>query len=177
MNFDYLLRRLAGALRKMLIRISYDVEFGPNVYVSGGAHIRTFDGGRIRIGGNCDIHAGTLIEARRGLLTIGSNAVINRGSNIVSSERIEIGDDALIAEGVLIRDSNHSRASKPYRLAGMIAQPVHIGANVWIGSKASILAGVSLPDDTVVGAGAVVTRSPAVAGLLLGVPARIATER
>ncbi|WP_420137948.1 acyltransferase [Sphingomonas sp.] len=173
MNFDYLLRRLTGRLRKVLIRISYDVQFGDRVYVSAGAHIRTFDGGRVVIGAGCDIHAGSLIEARGGVVTIGPRSIVNRQATIVAGERIEIGPDALIAEGVTIRDRHHARHTKPYNLAGMVGAPVTIGVNVWIGAKASILAGVRLPDDIVVGAGAVVTKSPPQTGILLGVPARL----
>lgn len=172
MNLDGLLRRGLGTLRKLLIRASYDVRMGSRVYVSAGAHIRTFDGGRVIIGSNCDIHDGVLIEAHRGIVRIGDGAVINRGTTIVAGQEIAIGNDALIAEGVTIRDQQHGRSSRPYRLAGMINAPVSIGANVWIGAKATVLAGVTLPDDSVVGAGAVVTRSPDRAGLLLGIPAR-----
>lgn len=177
MNVEGILNRLASALRKALVKISYrDVVLGPNVFLEAGARIRTFDGGRVEIGENCDIHAGALIEARRGVVVIGSGAVINRWSSIVAGDRIEIGKDALIAESVVIRDQNHSRATKPYSRAGMVGAPIAIGPNVWIGAKATVLAGVTLPADTVVGAGAVVTRSPPSAGLLVGVPARLKTQ-
>lgn len=174
MNVDYALRRFASWLRVLLVRMSgYDVRIGRGVVIEGGVHLRTFDSGRIIIGSDTAIYSGTLIDARRGMIVIGERALVNRGCVITAGDSIRIGDDALIAERVTIRDGNHRTDAKPYNRAGMAQDPVVIGDNVWIGANATILPGVSLPADTIVGAGAVVSRSPPCAGLLLGVPARL----
>ena len=61
----------------------------------------------------------------------------------------------------------------PADRASMIAHPITVGKNVWIGSHATILSGVTIGDNSVVAAGAVVTKSVPANTVVAGVPARI----
>lgn len=54
----------------------------------------------------------------------------------------------------------------------MVASPIEVGANVWIGANAVVLRGVSIGDSVIVGAGAVVTRDVPSEHIALGIPAR-----
>lgn len=54
--------------------------------------------------------------------------------------------------------------------------PIHIGQNVWIGSNAAILPGVSIGDNTVIGAGSVVTRDIPTNVVAVGNPCRVLRE-
>ena len=55
----------------------------------------------------------------------------------------------------------------------MVPAPIHIGKNVWIGANATILAGVTIGDDTVIAAGAVVTKDVPGNTVAGGVPAKV----
>ena len=92
------------------------------------------------------------------------------GVYIQAANGVEIGDDTLIAPGVKIVSSNH-------RVGDLIAhdacEPIRIGKRCWLGANAIILPGVQLGDDTVVAAGAVVTKSFPSGCVLAGVPALV----
>jgi galactoside O-acetyltransferase len=72
-----------------------------------------------------------------------------------------IGNGTMIAAGVVISGVNHGMdpSAGPYRDQPTQALPVEIGSNVWIGMNSIILPGVTVGDNTIVGAGSVVTRS------------------
>jgi acetyltransferase-like isoleucine patch superfamily enzyme len=94
---------------------------------------------------------------------------LSGGCYIQGNNGIEIGDSTIFAPGVKIISANHD----PSDLAKHISEaPVRIGKNCWIGANAIILPGVDLGDGSIVGAGAVVTRSFPTGSLLVGVPAR-----
>lgn len=71
---------------------------------------------------------------------------------------IEIGDYTIFAPGVKIISANH-KFNYNKRSEHIISRPIRIGRNRWIGTNAIILPGVELGDNTIVGAGAVVTKS------------------
>ncbi len=82
---------------------------------------------------------------------------------------VHIGDDTIFAPGVKIISANHAFAdfnSWPKK------DPVIIGRHCWLGANAVILPGVTLGDNVIVGAGAVVTKSVPSNTIVAGVPAR-----
>ena len=128
----------------------------------------------LRLGRNlylyCDLHLETQAG---GAIDIGDDVVISRGVHIVAFSGVRIGAGSMIGEYASIRDANHryGEGVEP-RNSGHDARPVEIGARVWIGRGASILAGVSIGDGAVIGANAVVTRDVAAGAVVGGVPAR-----
>lgn len=83
---------------------------------------------------------------------------------------IEIGDDTNLAPGVGLISANHDPLDNTLHLPG---PPLRLGARCWIGMNAVILPGVELGENTIVGAGAVVTRSfPEGHCVIAGNPAR-----
>jgi acetyltransferase-like isoleucine patch superfamily enzyme len=86
---------------------------------------------------------------------------------------VEIGDDTLIAPGVKIISSNHRIGDL---IAHDVCEPIRIGKRCWLGANAIILPGVQLGDDTVVAAGAVVTKSFPSGCVVAGVPAKVIRE-
>lgn len=82
---------------------------------------------------------------------------------------ITIEDDALIAANVQLISNNHDL----YDRAVITCLPVHIGKRAWIGAGATILPGVSVGDNAVVGAGSVVTHDVEPNTIVAGNPARL----
>ena len=104
-------------------------------------------------------------------ITLGKRIFINAGCKIQDQGGVSIGDDTLIGHNVVIATLNHDLA--PGRRADMHPAPVVIGRNVWIGSNATILPGVSVGDDAVVAAASVVTRDVPAGAVVVGSPARV----
>lgn len=104
-------------------------------------------------------------------ITIGDYVLISPGVRISAAESITIGDACMIAANVYISDSDwhglYNRA-RPFRCTS----PVRLGNNVWIGDGATVCKGVSIGDNSVIGAGSVVTRNVPANTVVAGNPAR-----
>lgn len=130
---------------------------------------------QIEIGSRVEIeHAVYLkVVGRAATLRIGDFAFLGTGVQIDVVQSVIIGDHVLLAPGVFITDHNHvmSAASRVDE-QGVVARPVRIGNDVWIGAKSVILPGVTIGDGAVIGAGAVVTHDVQPLTIVTGVPAR-----
>ncbi len=102
-------------------------------------------------------------------ITLGENVFINACCNFQDQGGITIGDGALIGHKVVLATINHGYA--PEKRQWNYPAPIVIGENVWIGSNATILPGVTVGDNAVVAAGAVVTKDVAPGTIVGGVPA------
>jgi maltose O-acetyltransferase len=86
---------------------------------------------------------------------------------------IRIGDDAQIGPNVQLLTPTHPLDPDLRRARWEAAEPIAIGANVWLGGGAIVLPGVTIGADAVVGAGAVVTRDVPARAVMVGNPARV----
>jgi maltose O-acetyltransferase len=106
-------------------------------------------------------------------ISLGAGAFLNFNCVILDVVSVSIGAKTQIGPGVQILAADHPR-DPAVRASGLeFGRPIAIGANVWIGGGALILPGVTVGDDAVVGAGAVVTRDVPSACTAVGNPARI----
>lgn len=103
-------------------------------------------------------------------IKLGKNVFINSGCCFQDHAGIEIGDGTLIGHQVVIATLNH--AQDPVSRADMFPKPVKIGKNVWIGAHATILPGVTIGDNAIIAAGAVVTKDVEKNAVAGGVPAK-----
>lgn len=128
-------------------------------------------GNRVRlIGTLTPIELGTGIE---GCLEIGDGVFINYGSSIAAMQSIRIGAKCSIGTYAIIMDNNFHRIEPDRRDEMPESAPVVLEENVWLGSRVTILPGVTIGRDSVIGAGSVVTRSIPPQSLAAGVPARV----
>jgi acetyltransferase-like isoleucine patch superfamily enzyme len=104
-------------------------------------------------------------------ITLGKRIFINAGCRFQDQGGVIIGDDCLIGHNVVIATLNHDLS--PDRRADMHPAPVVIGRNVWIGSNATVLAGVTIGDNAVVAAASVVTKDVPANTIVVGSPARV----
>ena len=113
---------------------------------------------------------------------IGDRVIINMNCTFVDNNRIDIGNDVLIASNVQIYTATHStdvreRIVQDWDGSGGIcytlAHPVRIENGAWIGGGAIILPGMTIGENTVIGAGSVVTRSIPANCVAVGNPCRI----
>jgi acetyltransferase-like isoleucine patch superfamily enzyme len=108
-------------------------------------------------------------------LRFGRNVFVNHGCTAVVVGGVEIGDDVMIGPNVQLISGGHALDPDTRRTVSTCA-PVRIGRGVWIGAGATVLPGVTVGDDAVVAAGAVVTRDVAPRTLVGGVPATVMRE-
>ena len=104
-------------------------------------------------------------------ITLGKNVFINSDCKFQDQGGIIIDDGALIGHGVVLATLNHDLA--PSKRQQLHPAPIHIGKNVWIDANAVICAGVTIGDNAVVAAGAVVVRDVEANTVVGGVPAKV----
>lgn len=107
-------------------------------------------------------------------ITLGQRIFINSGCKFQDQGGVVIGDDCLIGHNTVVATLNHDL--RPSRRADMHPAPVMIGRNVWIGSNATILPGVTIGDDAVVAAASVVTKDVPADSIVVGSPARVVRQ-
>ena len=118
-----------------------------------------------------------LTGTRRGtepLIVLGRNVYINRFTMLDATERIEIGACTMIGPHCYLTDHDHG--TEEGLLVGdqaMVNAPLIIGSNVWIGAGVTLLKGVAVGDNAIIGAGSVVTCDVAPNARVAGVPARL----
>lgn len=104
---------------------------------------------------------------------VGARVFANFGLVCLDVARITIGDDTRIGPGVQLLTPTHPLEPDRRREGWESAEPITIGSNVWLGGGVVVCPGVTLGDDTVVGAGSVVTRDLPAGVLAVGNPARV----
>ncbi len=104
-------------------------------------------------------------------IELGKNVFVNSCCHFQDQGGIEIGDGCLIGHNVVFATINHDLYPENNRVNHYA--PIKLGKSVWVGSNATILAGVKIGDWAVVAAGAVVTHDVPPLTIVGGVPARV----
>lgn len=99
---------------------------------------------------------------------IGKNVIVMNGCLMMAAGGIYIGDETQIAANVQLISNNHDLEDRNV----ITCKPINIGRRVWIGAGATILPGVTIGDNSVVGAGSVVTKDVPSDTIVAGNPAR-----
>lgn len=89
---------------------------------------------------------------------------------------IHIGDNVLFGPNVTLTTTGHAIDPELRKNMAQFSLPITIGNNVWIGANVAILAGVTIGDDSVIGAGSVVTRDIPSGVVAFGNPCRVERE-
>jgi maltose O-acetyltransferase len=107
-------------------------------------------------------------------ITIGPRTFINSNCTMLDCAPITVGAECLIASGVQLVAATHPIDPETRRAALEYAKPVSVADGVWLGAGVIVCPGVSIGENTVVGAGAVVTKDLPAGVIAYGNPARIA---
>jgi len=103
-------------------------------------------------------------------IQIGKNVFINHACSFLDMGGIIIDDDVLIGPKVNLITENHPLGPSDRR--ALICKPIHIKRNAWIGAAATILPGVTIGENAVVAAGAVVSKDVPANTVVGGIPAK-----
>lgn len=141
----------------------------------------------ITIGNNTRIKPGLVMESidnHNGFefhpeILIGNNVSVNYHAHIASVNKVQIGDNVLIGSKVFIADHSHGEASSEALLLPPSKRKLYskgtviIEDNVWIGENCAILPGVTIGQNSIIGANSVVTKSIPPNCVAAGNPARL----
>lgn len=105
---------------------------------------------------------------------MGKNVFINADCLFVDLGGVYLADHVLIAPRVTILTVNHEL--DPEKRRGVVTAAVHVERNAWIGAGATICPGVTVGENSVVGAGSVVTRDVPANVVVAGVPAKVVKQ-
>ena len=109
-------------------------------------------------------------------ITIGADSFINFGGIVLDSSPVIIGEHVQIATGVQLLTAEHPLEPAERRAKVELNRPVVIEDNVWIGAGAIVCPGVTVGEDSVIGAGSIVTRDIPAGVLAVGNPCRVVRE-
>lgn len=129
--------------------------------------------GKVWIGDHTTVNASIL----RGPVIIGDRTLINIDCDLTGHKdgKITIGNDVLFAPRVVVLGTMHAYRDRTLliRAQGILAKPVTVEDDVWIGLNAVITPGVHIGRGAVVGANAVVTKDVEPYAIVGGIPARV----
>ena len=102
-------------------------------------------------------------------LHLGRNVFSNHGLTVMSVGTITIEDGVMLGPEVGLFTVNH----EPKNIRTIMTKEIHIKKNAWIGARVSILPGVTIGENAIVGTGSVVTKDVPDNAVVIGVPAKI----
>jgi acetyltransferase-like isoleucine patch superfamily enzyme len=141
---------------------------GAGTTVEPGTKI--INGANVRIGRDCLLKESIYIRTgTEGKIRIADRVAINGFCKIYGHGSIEIGEDTQIGPGVLMTTTSHNYEGE----LETSYLGIRIGKRVWIGANVTILPGVEIGDQAVIGAGSVVNKSIPPYTVSVGVPARV----
>ena len=111
-----------------------------------------------------------------GNIRIGDRTFVNVDAVVLDVAPVTVGSACQIATRVQLLTATHPIDPEPRRSGWEYAEPITIADNVWLGGGVIVCPGVTLGEDTVVGAGAVVTKDLPAGVVAAGVPARVLRE-
>lgn len=182
-NTPYFIKRICTAINRFYVRRFIVPQFdsvGKALDIGHPRHLVIF---------GCNIHIGDYAQIiaapdnairfttwpskqRSGQIRIGNYCLISPGVRISSAQSISIGDNCMFAANVYISDSDwhgiYNRI-RPFRCT----KPVVLENNVWLGESVIVNKGVRIGENSVVGAGSVVTKDIPANSIAAGNPARV----
>jgi acetyltransferase-like isoleucine patch superfamily enzyme len=166
---EHFLRPHFDALGKtpLIFRPWYVEVFGAPIIIGDYAFIIAAADHRVRLSVWTD-------KQVRGRIQIGDYSLLSPGVRISSASQIRLGDNCMIASGAYLTDSDWHDVYN--RIAFGKTEPIEIGNNVWIGDSAIVCKGVSIGENSIVGAGAVVVHAIPPNCIAAGNPAQVVKE-
>ena len=107
---------------------------------------------------------------------LGKNVYFNFNATLVDDTHIYIGDCTMLGPNVVIATAGHPILPELREKALQYNLPVHIGRNCWLGAGVIVLPGVTIGDNTVIGAGSVVTKDIPANVVAVGNPCKVLRE-
>ena len=150
-NFDYNQLRPSQQKEKQALLKQLFAEIGKSCYIEAPFHANW---------GGKHVH-------------LGSHVYVNYNLTLVDDTHIYIGDHVMIAPNVVIATGTHPIHPELRRKEAQYNLPVHIQDNVWLGAGCLVMPGVTIGENSVIGAGSVVTKDIPENVVAVGNPCRV----
>ena len=150
------------------------------VFLGKRVEIETRRGyGRIVLGRWVHLGDDNRLRAHEGTLRIGDKTVFGRDNTLNCYLDVEFGPRCIVADWVYVCDFDHrfDDVDRPIKDQGIVKSPVRIGADVWVGVKASVLRGAQVGAGSVLAAHTVVRGEIPPGSVVAGVPGRVVRNR
>ena len=163
--------------RNITVRHPGKIIIGDNVLIDENCMLdaKGIDNKGIEIKTGSYIGRNTILSCKDGDIILEENVNIGFNCEIQSSNYVLVGKNTLVAAYVYIIAGDHI-----HNIAGQSASSMHgtskgivIGENCWLGAKATVLDGIELGHDVVIGASAVVNTDVAPFSVAVGIPAKV----
>ena len=160
---------------KKNITLGNNINIGDFVRMSALGKGSLVLGDNVNIGSFSQIVISTTFNNPGEFINIGNNVGIGEFAYIGGAGGVEIGNDTIIGQYFSTHPENHNyeKLDLLIRDQGVNRQGIKVGSNCWIGSKVTILDGVTIGNNCVIAAGAVVTKSFSDSVIIGGIPAKI----
>lgn len=152
--YDYNMTRPSEPEKRQALLKEMFAEIGENCYIEPPLH-SNFGGGHVHFG---------------------NNVYANFNLTLVDDTHIYVGDNTMLAPNVVIASASHPILPRLRQKGYQYNLPVHIGKNCWLGAGVIVLPGVTIGDNTVVGAGSVVTKDLPANVVAVGNPCKVMRE-
>lgn len=106
-------------------------------------------------------------------ISIGENFYTNHNVTILDGARVTFGDNVFIAPNCVFSTAGHAIDSEQRNKGLEIALPITVGDSVWFGANVSVLPGVTVGSNTIIGAGSVVTKDIPDGVVAVGNPCKV----
>ena len=128
------------------------------------------------VGENCYIESPYFANWGGHHVHLGSNVYANAGLKLVDDTHIYVGDCTMFGPNVVIATAGHPIDPELRRRGLQYNLPVQIGKNCWLGAGVIVMPGVTIGDNTVIGAGSIVTKDIPSNVVAVGNPCRVLRE-
>lgn len=106
-------------------------------------------------------------------ITVGKNFYTNHNCTILDGAKVTFGDNVFIAPNCVISTAGHAIDAEQRAKGLEFALPINVGDNVWIGANVSVLPGVTIGSNTIIGAGSVVNKDIPEGVIAAGIPCKV----
>ena len=151
------MNRIRLKIKNIITRLQQGIDgFGGNVTIYPSACLKVVGGG-ILFQGRATIKENSFLCAVGGNIVIGDYVSINKNATIVSRNKIVLGEGTSLGPNVCIYDHNHKFDENGHKKNEFKDAPIIIGKNVWIAANCCILKGAQIGDNSIIGAGCVIS--------------------
>ena len=151
--------KLVSRVREYLNEVRVCTNHQENIIQDGNWNVFQIDSkASLIVGSNVICRNFENFHVSSGKLILHDGVFINNSCSFNCMERIEIGSGTMMGEGVRFYDHDHIYTAEKIEKWQWTTAPVRVGRDCWIGSNVTILKGVTIGDNTIIGAGCLVRK-------------------
>lgn len=149
--------KLVSRVRDYLNEVSLGTNHQENIIQDGNWNVFQIDDkANLVVGANVICRNFENFHVSSGKLILHNGVFINNSCSFNCMERIEIGAGTMMGEGVRFYDHDHIYTAEKIEKCQYTTAPIRVGRDCWIGSNVTILKGVTIGDNTIIGAGCLI---------------------